>query len=370
MLNVSSGVVLIVDDERHLRQSLRETFEETGYRVWEAEDGQAALDLLKQGKAAPDVIFLDLKMPRLDGLAMLRILHSSADWRRTPVVVITSYGTSDSTIEAMKLGAFDYITKPFNEEEVVRTARRATEVARLAREVEALRAEVGERKIGAEGELIGQSPAMREVFKLIGRVAPMDANVLITGESGTGKELVARAIHRHSQRSGGPFVAINCPAVPESLLESELFGYERGAFTGAVHDYVGRFEAAAGGTVFLDEIGDLPASTQAKLLRTLQEHVVERLGGRRIPVDFRLIAATNRDLERLLADGQFREDLYYRLNVVRIHLPPLRERRADILPLAEAFLWKHSKAQSDAPHGFTEAATRLLLAHDYPGNVR
>jgi len=236
--------------------------------------------------------------------------------------------------------------------------------------VEALRAEVGERKIGAEGELIGQSPAMREVFKLIGRVAPMDANVLITGESGTGKELVARAIHRHSQRSGGPFVAINCPAVPESLLESELFGYERGAFTGAVHDYVGRFEAAAGGTVFLDEIGDLPASTQAKLLRTLQEHVVERLGGRRIPVDFRLIAATNRDLERLLADGQFREDLYYRLNVVRIHLPPLRERRADILPLAEAFLWKHSKAQSDAPHGFTEDATRLLLAHDYPGNVR
>lgn len=270
----------------------------------------------------------------------------------------------------MKLGAFDYITKPFDEEEVIRAARRTMEVARLAREVDSLRAEVGERRISAEGEIIGQSPAMREVFKLIGRTAPSDANVLITGESETGKELVARAIHRHSPRAEGPFVTVNCPAIPEALLESELFGYERGAFTGAIRDQVGRFETAAGGTVFLDEIGELPAGTQAKLLRTLQEHIVERLGGRSVSVDFRLIAATNRDLERLVTEGQFREDLYYRLNVVRIHLPPLRERRADILPLAEAFLWRYGKARPDAPRGFTDEGTRLLLAHDYPGNVR
>lgn len=370
MLSPASGAILIVDDERHLRETLRETFEEARYQVWEAGDGQAAVDFLQRGDVLPDVIFLDLKMPRLDGLSTLRILHSSAQWQKIPVVVITSYGTSDSTIEAMKLGAFDYITKPFDEEEVIQAARRAMEVARLAREVDSLRAEVGERRIAAEGELIGQSPAMREVSKFIGRTAPSDANVLITGESGTGKELVARAIHRHSRRAGGPFVAVDCPAIPETLLESELFGHERGAFTGAVRDQVGRFETAAGGTVFLDEIGDLPAGTQAKLLRTLQEHVVERLGGRSVSVDFRLIAATNRHLEQLVTEGRFREDLYYRLNVVRIHLPPLRERRADILPLAEAFLWRHAKGRADTPRGFTDEATRLLLAHDYPGNVR
>lgn len=370
MLNRASGAILVVDDERNLRAGLRETFEEAGYRVWEAEHGQAALDLLEQGDAMPDAIFLDLKMPRLDGLATLRTLQGSPQWRRIPVVIITSYGTSDSTIEAMKLGAFDYITKPFDEEEVLQAARRAIEVARLTREVEALRAEVGARRLAAEGELIGQSPAMREVFKLIGRAAPTEATVLVTGESGTGKELVAQAIHRHSPRAGRPFVPINCPAVPEPLLESELFGHERGAFTGAVRDQVGRLEAAAGGTVFLDEIADLPAGTQAKLLRTLQERVVERLGGRSIAVDFRLIAATNRDLERLVAEGRFREDLYYRLNVVRIHLPPLRERRADILPLAEAFLRGHGLGRADPPRGFTEEATRLLLAYDYPGNVR
>ncbi len=370
MLSSGLGAILIVDDERNLRESLREIFEEAGYRVWEAGDGQAVVDQLQRGDASPDVIFLDLKMPRMDGLATLRILHSSADWRRIPVVIITSYGTSDNTIEAMKLGAFDYITKPFNEEEVVRAARRAVEVARLGHELDTLRAEVGQRRLGTEGELIGQSPAMREIFKLIGKTAPTDATVLITGESGTGKELVARAIHRHSDRANGPFVAVNCPAIPEHLVESEMFGYERGAFTGAVRDQAGRFETAAGGTVFLDEIGDLPASTQAKLLRTLQEHVVERLGGRSVPVDFRLIAATNRSLEQLVAGGQFREDLYYRLNVVRIHLPSLRERRADILPLAEGFLWRHGKGRSDAPRGFTEDATRILLAYDYPGNVR
>jgi DNA-binding NtrC family response regulator len=244
------------------------------------------------------------------------------------------------------------------------------EVARLTRELEALRAEMGERRLSAEGELIGQTPATREVFKLIGRAAPTEATVLITGESGTGKELVARAIHRHSPRAARPFVPVNCPAIPEPLLESELFGHERGAFTGAVRDHVGRIEAAARGTVFLDEIGDLPAGTQAKLLRTLQERVVERVGGRSIAVDFRLIAATNRDLERLVAERTFREDLYYRLNVVRIHLPPLRERRADILPLAEAFLQRHGAGRPEPPRGFTEDATRLLLAHDYPGNVR
>jgi len=370
MLTAGLGAILIVDDERNLRESLREIFEEAGYRVWEAGNGETAVEQLQRGDASPDVIFLDLKMPRMGGLETLRILHGSAAWCTIPVVIITSYGTSDNTIEAMKLGAFDYITKPFDEEEVIRAARKAVEVARLGRELDSLRDEVSERRLSAEGELIGQSPSMREVFKLIGKTAPTDAAVLITGESGTGKELVARAIHRHSHRTGGPLVAVNCPAIPESLLESEMFGYERGAFTGAVRDQAGRFEAAAGGTVFLDEIGDLPASTQAKLLRTLQEHVVERLGGLSISVDFRLIAATNRDLKRLVAEGQFREDLYYRLNVVRIHVPPLRERRADVLPLAEEFLWRHGKGRADASRGFTEEATRLLLAYDYPGNVR
>ncbi|MBI2230860.1 MAG: sigma-54-dependent Fis family transcriptional regulator [Deltaproteobacteria bacterium] len=329
MLSSQSGSILIVDDERHLRETLREIFEEASYQVWEAGDGQTAIEQLQSGSASPDVVFLDLKMPRLDGLATLRMLHDSASWRTIPVVIITSFGTSDNTIEAMKLGAFDYITKPFNEEEVIRAARRAVEVARLGRELDSLRDQVSRSRLGAEGELIGQSAAIREVFKLIGKTAPADATVLITGESGTGKELVARAIHRHSLRADGPFVAVNCPAIPESLLESEMFGYERGAFTGAVRDQMGRFESAAGGSVFLDEIGDLPVGTQAKLLRTLQDHVVERLGGRSIPVDFRLIAATNRSLEQLVAEGCFREDLYYRLNVVRIHLPPLRERRAD-----------------------------------------
>ncbi|MBI2364708.1 MAG: sigma-54-dependent Fis family transcriptional regulator [Deltaproteobacteria bacterium] len=370
MLSSQSGSILIVDDERHLRETLREIFEEASYQVWEAGDGQTAIEQLQSGSASPDVVFLDLKMPRLDGLATLRMLHDSASWRTIPVVIITSFGTSDNTIEAMKLGAFDYITKPFNEEEVIRAARRAVEVARLGRELDSLRDQVSRSRLGAEGELIGQSAAIREVFKLIGKTAPADATVLITGESGTGKELVARAIHRHSLRADGPFVAVNCPAIPESLLESEMFGYERGAFTGAVRDQMGRFESAAGGSVFLDEIGDLPVGTQAKLLRTLQDHVVERLGGRSIPVDFRLIAATNRSLEQLVAEGCFREDLYYRLNVVRIHLPPLRERRADILPLAEGFLWRHGQERSDAPRGFTEEATRLLLAYDYPGNVR
>lgn len=370
MLNPGSGAILIVDDERHLRETLREIFEEAGYQVFEAEDGRTAIDQLQRANILPDVIFLDLKMPRLDGLATLQILRASSLWRLIPVVVITAYGTSDNTIEAMKQGAFDYITKPFNEPEIIRAARRAVEVSLLGRELESLRNQIGQRSVGAESELVGQSPAMRDVFKLIGKTAPTDAAVLITGESGTGKELVARAIHRHSRRVDGAFVAVDCPAIPESLLESEMFGHERGAFTGAVRDQIGRFEAAGGGTVFLDEIGDLPASTQAKLLRTLQEHVVERVGGRSVPVDFRLIAATNRELERLVADGKFREDLYYRLNVVRIHLAPLRERRADILPLAEAFLWRHGKGSADGPRGFTEDATRLLLAYDYPGNAR
>jgi DNA-binding NtrC family response regulator len=370
MLSSGLGAILIVDDERNLRETLREIFEEAGYQVSEAGDGQAAVEQLQRGDGSPDVIFLDLKMPRMDGLETLRILHGSAAWRRIPVVIITSFSTSDNTIEAMKFGAFDYITKPFNEEEVIRAARRAIEIARLGQEQDSLRAEASEGRLGAKGELIGQSPAMREIFKLIGKVAPTHTPVLITGESGTGKELVARAIHRYSDRADAPFVAVNCPAIPEQLVESEMFGYERGAFTGAVRDQAGRFETATGGTVFLDEIGDLPAGTQAKLLRTLQEHIVERLGGRSVPVDFRLIAATNRSLEQSVAEGRFREDLYYRLNVVRIHLPPLRERRADILPLAEGFLWRHGQGRSDSPRGFTEDATRMLLAYDYPGNVR
>jgi two-component system, NtrC family, response regulator AtoC len=320
MLN-DSATILVADDERNLRESLAELFSAQGYSVLQAADGVEVNDLLRE--RLPDAIFLDLKMPKLDGISTLRRLKESPELRGIPVIIVTAFGGSEQTIEGMKAGAYDYITKPFDPDEVLRTCARAIEGSRLSREVEQLRARADANDPDTSGGIIGQHPAMREVFKLIGKVAPTEASVLIVGESGTGKELVAQAIHRHSRRAAGPIVAVNCAAIPSNLIESELFGYERGAFTGASVSKPGRIEQAHDGTLFLDEIADLPLEAQAKLLRALQERRFERLGAKEtIASNFRLIAATNQNLEELVADGRFREDLLYRLNVVRIELPP------------------------------------------------
>jgi two-component system, NtrC family, response regulator AtoC len=364
-----NGTILIADDESYLRESLRELFAAQGYTVLEAGDGTEVMRLLRDSSA--DTILLDLKMPKLDGISTLKALKKDPELRRIPVVIVTAFGGSEQTIEGMKAGAYDYVTKPFDPDEVLRTAARAIEVNRLSAAVEELRARADVGEPGTAQEIIGQHPSMREIFKLIGRVAPSDASVLIVGESGTGKELIAQAIHRHSRRASGPIVSVNCAAIPSNLLESELFGYERGAFTGATAGKPGRIEQADGGTLFLDEIGDLPLEAQAKLLRALQEHNFERLGGvQTIASNFRLLAATNHQLDELVSAGEFREDLLYRLNVVRIELPPLRARRADIAALAEHFLRCVPATRSDPPSGFSEEALRSLLTYDYPGNVR
>lgn len=363
-------MVLVVDDEQHLRESLAGLFNSEGYLVLQAGDGEDALALLTGAPQIPDVIFLDLKMPRGDGMMTLRALKARTETQRIPVVIITSFGGSEQTIAAMKAGAYDYITKPFDVDEILRTASRAVEVTRLSREVERLQARVDTLWDDDEAALLGRHSTMREVFKLIGRVASSDATVLVTGESGTGKELVAQAIHRHSSRASCPLVSINCAAIPEGLLESELFGHERGAFTGAVQLKRGRLESAEGGTVFLDEIGDLPMGLQAKLLRVLQERTFERIGGQHsLRVDFRLIAATNRNLNQLIVAGRFRGDLFYRLNVVQIELPPLRARRSDIPDLAEHFLRRYRTGRTGEIAGFSDDAMQTLLMHDYPGNV-
>jgi two-component system, NtrC family, response regulator AtoC len=368
MLN-GGGTILVADDERHLRESLAELFTAQGHTVLQAGDGTEVMNIVRD--SVPDTIFLDLKMPKLDGLSTLKVLKQNPKLQSIPVVIITAFGGSEQTIEGMKAGAYDYITKPFDPDEVLRTAARAIEVSRLSNEVEKLKARADASQPDGFAALIGQHPAMREVFKLIGRVAPKEASVLIVGESGTGKELIAQAIHRHSRRASGSLVAVNCAAMPSSLIESELFGYERGAFTGATTSRSGRIEQADGGTLFLDEIGDLPLEAQAKLLRALQERKFERLGaGQTLASNFRLLAATNQNLGELVADGRFREDLLYRLNVVKIEVPPLRARRADVAALAEHFLYDARAARTDPPSGFSQEALRVLMMYDYPGNVR
>lgn len=362
--------ILIADDEKHLRESLAELFAASGYRVIEAGDGAEVLSLLAGPDRLPDVILLDLKMPRADGMTTLQALASRAETKQIPVVIITAFGGSERTIAAMKTGAYDYITKPFDADEVLKIVHRAVEVRRLSVEMDLVRTgKASDRNEAAE--LIGNHPKMRELFKLIGKVASSDTTVLLTGESGTGKDFVAQAIHRHSPRANAPMVSVNCAAIPEGLLESELFGYERGAFTGAVQAKPGRMELANGGTLFLDEIGELPLGLQSKLLRVLQERTLDRLGGQAPrPVDCRVITATNQSLRRLVAEGRFREDLYYRLHVIAIEVPPLRARRSDIPALSEYFLERYRPAETGKPVGFSEEAMRALLLHDYPGNVR
>lgn len=364
-----SETILIIDDEANLRNTLAEILRKRGYKTLEAADGVEAMELLRN--ATPNLIFTDWKMPGMGGEELLRQIRADRRLAAIPIIVITAYGSSHSAIEAVRLGAYDFVSKPFDLEEISTAARRALEHSSLNQEVSHLRAEASRASATVAGRLIGSSAPMLDVFKMIGRVAETDSTVLICGESGTGKELVAEAIHTYSRRSEKPFVVVNCAAIPETLLESELFGHERGAFTGAVARKAGRFEMAESGTIFLDEIAELPLNLQVKLLRVLQEHTFERLGGTEtIRGDFRVLAATNRDLEACVREKLFREDLFYRLNVVRICVPPLRERRSDIVPLAEHFLRHYSEKSSLPAVGYSEEAILTLHTYSYPGNVR
>jgi two-component system, NtrC family, response regulator AtoC len=357
------AAVLIAEDETQARESLRALLEDEGYKVLCASDGLEASRILSQSTV--EAALIDIRMPHKDGLALLRELK---DYPAPPAVLImTAYGTSALAIEAMALGAFDYITKPLDFEELQIQLQRAIEDRRKTSELEAYREEDAQQDF----EIIGNSPAMQKLYKLIGQVSVTDSTVLIRGESGTGKEVFARAIHRHSLRAARRMVKVNCASIPETLLEAELFGHERGAFTGASQRRIGKFEFSAGGTLFLDEIGDVTPSTQVKLLRVLQDHCIERLGSNiTIPLDVRIIAATNCDLESAVREGRFREDLYYRLNVVSIHVPPLSQRREDILELAQFLLRRSAARLKMQVPSISEEARQVLCAGDWPGNVR
>ncbi|HEY9073489.1 MAG TPA: sigma-54 dependent transcriptional regulator [Desulfobaccales bacterium] len=358
------GKILIVDDEPQVRQSFEKILTQDGHVVKTAASGEAALASVQA--EIPDLVIMDVRLPGMSGLEAFRAIHEIEP--KLPVIIMTAYGTTETAIEATKLGAFEYVLKPLEVPETLALIGQALEAGRCMRSRVEL--DVAPAAAGADA-IIGRSKPMQEVYKAIGRVAPTDATVLVRGESGTGKELAARAIYQHSLRAAKPFLIINCVAIPETLLESELFGYEKGAFTGAVNRRVGKFEQAHGGTVFLDEIGDMPFSIQAKILRLLQEKSIERLGGREpIPVDVRIIAATNRDLEAALAAGKFREDLYYRLKVVTLWLPPLRERTGDLTLLAEYFLARFGKEMGLDNPGITVEAKALLKTYQWPGNVR
>jgi DNA-binding NtrC family response regulator len=363
------NTILIVDDEANLRKTMAEILRARGYSILEADDGSSAIELLRT--TIPDLIFSDWKMPKIGGEEFLQHLHSHPHLTSVPVIVITAYGSSHSAIEAVRLGAYDFVTKPFDLDEIVVTAERALDHSALNREVMRLHSQSGQGYVSGAGRLIGTSAPMLDVFIMIGKVAETDSTVLICGESGTGKELVAEAIHHYSQRKSEPFVVVNCAALPENLLETELFGHERGAFTGALARKVGRFEMAQGGTIFLDEIGELTPNLQSKLLRVLQERTFERVGGTEtIAGNFRVLAATNRDMEASVREKVFREDLFYRLNVVRVQIPPLRERRSDIVPLAEHFLRHYSEKNGFGIVGLSDEAILMLQNYFYPGNVR
>jgi two-component system response regulator HydG len=366
--------ILIIDDHDSMREGLELLLRRRGHRTRSAESGKRGLELLGEGSA--DLVITDLKMARMDGIEVLRrVKEASAD---TEVMVITAHGTIETVVEAMKLGAADFITKPFSAEEfavkVDRLLAERSERQRLVRENVALRVEnayLKEETQARYGEIVGESPPMQQVFRWIDRVARSESTVMIYGESGTGKELVARAIHAGSPRRDRPFIRVNCGALSESLLDSELFGHERGAFTGAERKRRGRFELADKGTLFLDEIATVPHSTQVRLLRVLQERELERVGGEEtIPVDVRIIAATNTTPSRLRNDGTFREDLFYRLHVVPITLPPLRERKEDIPTLVAHFIEKLAARTASPVRAASESALERLVEHRWPGNVR
>jgi DNA-binding NtrC family response regulator len=361
---LAGSIILIADDEGAIRDLLRDILEPEGASVKLAKSGTEALKLITSEE--PDLAILDVRMPAPDGLAVLQQLRTQGS--DLPVLIITAQDSSTVTIEAMQRGAYDYIAKPFEPDEVLLVVQRAIEHRRLTQRVHALELQIGERD--PRDIMIGRSAPMQQVYKMIGRVAGADTTVLISGESGTGKELVAQVLHRTGPRREGPFVAVNCAALPETLLESELFGHEKGAFTGALTQRKGRFEQANKGTLFLDEIGEISQNTQKKLLRVLQERTFERVGGNvPVKVDVRVITATNRDLLQEVHEGKFRDDLYYRLNVINIHMPPLRDRKDDIPLLIDHFLSKRRGRGGEAPR-ITEAAMQALLEYNWPGNVR
>ncbi|MBK9518028.1 MAG: sigma-54-dependent Fis family transcriptional regulator [Anaeromyxobacter sp.] len=354
--------VLVVDDESNIRLTLARALSLEGHAVESASGGREALE--KIAALPVDLVLMDVKMPDLDGLSVLRQARETRP--DLPVIIMSGHGTFDTVRQAFKLGAQDYLEKPVEKDKLVLAVRNALTRRTLERENEELR-----REVGGGGEMVGSGAAMRRLQELVRRAAPSEGRVLVTGENGTGKELVARAIHLGSRHAGGPFVKLNCAAVPAELIESELFGHERGAFTGAVAARKGKFELADGGTLFLDEVGDMPAAMQAKVLRVLQEGEFERVGGsvtQRVSV--RVLAATNKDLPAEVAAGRFREDLYYRLNVVPLHVPPLRERREDVAELAARFLAEACQRNGRRPMTFSREAILALQQHDYPGNVR
>ncbi len=360
--------VLVVDDDEKILFAFKEVFKKDGYAYLTAWNGEEAVEQLRRGR--PDIIFMDITMPKLDGLEALKRIREVN--KKIPVIVITGYGTMQTAIEAMKLGAFEYLTKPLDVAKIRAVAKKA-----LASTIGQTVPSVDDQWIKAESgdryRLVGKNVQIEEIYKLIGSISatPAHTSVLIVGESGTGKELVARAIHNNALNAKEPFIGINCTVLPDTLLESELFGYEKGAFTGAVERKLGKFEIAGKGTIFLDEIGNLSPQLQQKLLRVLQEREFERLGGNGpIHVDARFITATNRDIEKDVKKGMFREDLFYRLNVVMIHVPPLRERKDDIPILANHFLSKYDDQFKKTVKSFSDDAMVLLKSYSYPGNVR
>jgi two-component system NtrC family response regulator/two-component system nitrogen regulation response regulator GlnG len=356
--------ILVVDDDAGIQRAFQTLLKGRGHEILSAGSGEAGLQILETED--PDLILLDVWMPGINGLETFQAIK--ARHARTPVIVMTGAGTMNLAIEASKIGAFDFRLKPFDPGQMLELIDKALDSVRLAEEPVA---NADNASPSSQDLIIGGGPAMQELFRSIGRVAPTDATVLIRGASGTGKELVARAIRQHSRRSDKPMVLVNCAAIPETLLESELFGYERGAFTGADKSRTGMFDRADGGSILLDEIGDVPLSIQAKILRVLQDKTFERIGGAEtVRVDVRILAATNRDLEQAIAEGRFREDLYHRLNVVTIHLPLLRERREDIPALAQAFLARFAKELEIEKPALSDAGLALLSAYDWPGNVR
>ena len=354
--------ILVIDDEQSIRDSLKMILEYERYEVLFASDGESGLRALEQH--TPALVLLDVKMPGIDGLEVLqRIRQRSAD---LPVVMISGHGTIETAVEATKRGAFDFLPKPLDRDKILVTVRNALQAARLSGDLKRLQEHVeGGRKI------LGNSAAIAEIMSVVSRVAPTDARVLITGENGTGKELVARAVHTASKRADKPFVEVNCAAIPAELIESELFGHEKGSFTGATAQRIGKFEQADGGTLFLDEIGDMSLQAQAKVLRALEEQTVERVGGNKlIKVDVRVLAATNKDLAAEIKKGMFRNDLYHRLNVIPLHVAPLRERRDDIPLLVRAFIEEVCERNGMARKTISEEGARLLSLREWPGNVR
>ncbi|HWR02994.1 MAG TPA: sigma-54 dependent transcriptional regulator [Humidesulfovibrio sp.] len=360
-----SGNILILDDEQNYLLVLDAILTDAGYKVTPLSDPEMGLAFLEESEV--DVVVTDMKMPKLTGKDVLD--HVKKHYPQIPVLIMTAFGSIEAAVEAMRTGAFDYITKPFSNEELLLSLSKAMQYARAQQENRQLRRQIQER-FGPEN-IVGRDKSMRHVLDMVHRAAPSRSTVLVTGESGTGKELIAKAIHNDSPRKDGPFVSVNCMALNPGVLESELFGHEKGSFTGAVSRRRGRFEMADKGTLFLDEIGELSQDMQVKLLRVLQERRFERVGGTEaVEVDIRIVAATNRDLVKAVAEGIFREDLFYRLNVVSIHLPPLRERREDIPFLAAHFLDKFAKENTREMKGFSPSAMDYLSAYEWPGNVR